>query len=168
MPTVMLAVWTAARSRCIGSGEADRMDFEGEGHYRLYRRRPTAPASAEPRLVHRGRRDRARLQPRGRRGRSSAKVVFKDMPIFYWPWLSVSRSTTSASRASCRRPIGSSTTSGLELTVPWYWNIAPNMDATIAPRLMTRRGVQLNSRVPLPRPRPTTASRASSTCPTTS
>ncbi|MEO5739002.1 MAG: LPS-assembly protein LptD [Burkholderiales bacterium] len=32
---------------------------------------------------------------------------------------------------------------GPELTVPFYWNIAPNYDATIAPRFMAKRGLQL-------------------------
>lgn len=30
--------------------------------------------------------------------------------------------------------------SGLELAVPYYWNIAPNRDATITPRALSRRG----------------------------
>ncbi|NLZ42106.1 MAG: LPS-assembly protein LptD, partial [Comamonadaceae bacterium] len=34
--------------------------------------------------------------------------------------------------------------SGVELLVPYYWNIAPNRDATIAPRLLTRRGLGLD------------------------
>ena len=36
-----------------------------------------------------------------------------------------------------------SNTTGFELTVPYYINIAPNHDATVAGRLMTKRGVQL-------------------------
>ena len=31
--------------------------------------------------------------------------------------------------------------SGVELAVPYYWNIAPNRDATITPRVITRRGL---------------------------
>lgn len=31
--------------------------------------------------------------------------------------------------------------SGLSLAVPYYWNIAPNRDATITPTIMTRRGL---------------------------
>ncbi len=31
--------------------------------------------------------------------------------------------------------------SGLEVSVPYYWNIAPNRDATITPRIVTRRGL---------------------------
>lgn len=41
--------------------------------------------------------------------------------------------------------IGLDNRSGLELTVPYYWNIAPNRDATIYPTLMTRRGVDLGA-----------------------
>jgi LPS-assembly protein len=32
---------------------------------------------------------------------------------------------------------------GLEVVVPYYWNIAPNFDATFAPTIYTRRGVAL-------------------------
>ena len=35
--------------------------------------------------------------------------------------------------------------SGLELLVPYYWNIAPNRDATLAPRIITRRGPGLDA-----------------------
>jgi LPS-assembly protein len=37
---------------------------------------------------------------------------------------------------------GTQNTTGFEVTLPFYWNIAPNYDATIAPRYMARRGVQ--------------------------
>ncbi|NJR72287.1 MAG: LPS assembly protein LptD [Gammaproteobacteria bacterium] len=40
---------------------------------------------------------------------------------------------------------GSSSRSGAELAVPYYWNIAPNTDATITPKIFTRRGMQLGS-----------------------
>jgi LPS-assembly protein len=35
--------------------------------------------------------------------------------------------------------------SGVELAVPYYWNIAPNRDATLTPRVMTRRGFGVDS-----------------------
>ncbi len=34
---------------------------------------------------------------------------------------------------------------GLELHIPWYWNIRPNLDATFVPRLTSKRGAQLQS-----------------------
>ena len=33
------------------------------------------------------------------------------------------------------------TRSGLSVAVPWYWNIAPNRDATLTPKVVTRRGL---------------------------
>ena len=39
--------------------------------------------------------------------------------------------------------IGLDNKSGLELTLPYYWNIAPNRDATFYPTLMSKRGVDL-------------------------
>jgi LPS-assembly protein len=38
---------------------------------------------------------------------------------------------------------GVSSSRGIELGVPWYWNIAPNQDAIIEPRYMERRGLAL-------------------------
>lgn len=38
--------------------------------------------------------------------------------------------------------IGSQNTTGFEVATPFYWNIAPNYDATITPRYMGRRGLQ--------------------------
>jgi len=35
------------------------------------------------------------------------------------------------------------TDSGIEVSVPYYWNIAPNRDMTLIPKLMSRRGIQL-------------------------
>lgn len=37
------------------------------------------------------------------------------------------------------------TGSGVELAVPYYWNIAPNRDATLTPSISTRRGFALGS-----------------------
>ncbi|MEJ7930308.1 LPS-assembly protein LptD [Ramlibacter sp. AN1015] len=39
--------------------------------------------------------------------------------------------------------VGLNNRSGLELTLPYYWDIAPNRDATLLPTVMSRRGVQL-------------------------
>ena len=35
--------------------------------------------------------------------------------------------------------------SGPEVSVPYYFNLAPNYDAVIAPRVSVRRGLQINS-----------------------
>ena len=41
--------------------------------------------------------------------------------------------------------VGSSSRSGTEIRLPFYWNIAPNYDATLTPRLLADRGWQFGS-----------------------
>ncbi|HKQ23501.1 MAG TPA: LPS-assembly protein LptD [Burkholderiales bacterium] len=74
----------------------------------------------------------------------NATVIFKGVPLLYSPYLDFSLSGT---RKTGLLPptIGSTGQSGFEVTQPFYWNIAPNRDATIAPRVLAKRGVLLNT-----------------------
>ncbi len=74
----------------------------------------------------------------------NATVVFKGLPVLYSPYLDFS---LSGRRKTGLLPptIGSTGQSGFEVTQPFYWNIAPNRDATIAPRVLAKRGVLLNT-----------------------
>lgn len=70
-----------------------------------------------------------------------ASVEFKGVPIFYTPWIAFSFSNQRQS--GLLAPLWStSTRTGFDFSVPYYWNIAPNRDATITPRYMTKRGYQ--------------------------
>ena len=71
-----------------------------------------------------------------------AVLEFKGVPILPVPAISF---PLSDKRKSGLLPptIGLDSLSGLEYAQPYYWNIAPNRDATITPVLMTRRGVAL-------------------------
>ncbi len=73
-----------------------------------------------------------------------ASIVFLDHTIFYSPYLSFSLHQQRKSGVLTPH-YGSSSTSGAELTVPYYWNIAPNRDATFYPRYMSKRGLQLGT-----------------------
>lgn len=68
-------------------------------------------------------------------------VKFKRVPIFYSPYLTfpLSDQRKSGFLAPSFRVSGST---GVEATVPYYFNIAPNYDATLALRPMSDRGVQ--------------------------
>jgi LPS-assembly protein len=72
----------------------------------------------------------------------NGRVEFKGVPILYLPYMSF---PLDGERKSGFLPpsIGSSTASGLELSVPYYWNISPDRDATITPKIFSRRGLQL-------------------------
>ena len=73
------------------------------------------------------------------------KLKFKGVPILYAPYLSFPISD--ARKTGILTPeIGSSDRSGTEIRVPWYWNIAPNYDAIITPRLLTSRGLQVEAK----------------------
>ncbi|MDX1507845.1 MAG: LPS assembly protein LptD [Woeseiaceae bacterium] len=72
------------------------------------------------------------------------KLRFKNIPILYAPYISFPISD--ARKTGVLTPeIGGAGRSGNEIRIPWYWNIAPNYDATITPRLLTSRGVQLQT-----------------------
>lgn len=75
--------------------------------------------------------------------RGSATHAFlyvKDTPVFYFPFVSFPISDERKS-GFLSPGIGNSTESGFITQLPYYWNIAANKDATIAPRLMSKRGV---------------------------
>ena len=72
------------------------------------------------------------------------KMRFKGVPILYAPYISFPISE--ARKTGLLTPeIGSSGRGGTEIRAPVYWNIAPNYDATITPRWLSRRGLQLQS-----------------------
>jgi LPS-assembly protein len=66
------------------------------------------------------------------------RCIFR-APILYSPWLSFSLNNERKS-GLLTPTAGSTSQGGAEFTQPFYWNIAPNMDATIAPRIMAKRG----------------------------
>lgn len=82
-----------------------------------------------------------------REGVGTARGVelrFQGVPILYAPYLSFPISD--ARKTGILTPeIGTAGRSGTEIRVPWYWNIAPNYDATITPRLLSDRGFQLQT-----------------------
>jgi LPS-assembly protein len=70
----------------------------------------------------------------------NASLTFKGVTILPVPYLTF---PLSGQRKSGFLPptVGIDTINGAELTVPYYWNIAPNRDATFYPTLMTKRGI---------------------------
>lgn len=73
-----------------------------------------------------------------------ARFKVGDVPIFYSPYMQLP--IGNKRRSGFLIPTGSySSNDGLEFSLPYYWNIAPNYDATITPQFMTHRGVKLNN-----------------------
>ena len=80
-------------------------------------------------------------------GQGTARNValkFQGIPFLYAPRLTFPLGD--ARKTGFLAPeIGSAGRSGNEIRAPFYWNIAENYDATLTPRLLTDRGIQLVS-----------------------
>jgi LPS-assembly protein len=136
----------AATKTTTAIGDAERVDFQGKDLYKLSHAtfstcKPGVGGNMPDWYADVG---ELTLDYRDNVGDArDAKIVFRSVPILYSPWLSFSLNNQRKS-GLLTPTFGSTNNSGLELTTPYYWNIAPNMDATISPRLMTRRGTQWN------------------------
>lgn len=75
---------------------------------------------------------------------TGALLSFKGVPLLPVPYISF---PLSDQRKSGVLPptVGLDTVNGSEVSVPYYWNIAPNRDATLTPTLMSKRGVNLGT-----------------------
>lgn len=71
-----------------------------------------------------------------------ATVRFFGTPVFYSPWLEFPLSNERKS-GFLTPTAGVTGVRGFELALPYYFNLAPNYDATLTPRVMTRRGLQI-------------------------
>ena len=71
-----------------------------------------------------------------------AKIEFKGVPILYLPYLSFPLGDERKS-GFLFPTIGDNSRSGIVLGVPYYWNIAPNMDFTAEPTEYSRRNIDL-------------------------
>uniref|UniRef100_A0ABX1PQA3 LPS-assembly protein LptD n=1 Tax=Aromatoleum anaerobium TaxID=182180 RepID=A0ABX1PQA3_9RHOO len=124
-----------------GSGQADVMRFEGENHYRLENATWSTCQADDPDWYIKARDleldyDREVGVVRG------GSVIFQDVPIFWWPWAEFP--LVGQRQSGFLSPtVGVSNKAGVDISAPYYWNLAPNYDATFAPRFMGRRGVQL-------------------------
>ncbi|HLU05126.1 MAG TPA: LPS assembly protein LptD [Woeseiaceae bacterium] len=124
-------------------GAADVLQISDDGTVNLDGvRYTTCPPESEDWLLQAGDID---LDTREGTGTArDVKLRFKGVPILYSPWLSFP--ITDARKSGVLTPeLGSAGRSGNELRIPWYWNIADNYDATITPRLLSDRGLQVGS-----------------------
>ena len=71
----------------------------------------------------------------------NVRLHFMGVPVLYTPFISFP--VTAARKSGFLFPdFGRSSKGGFEFATPYYFNLAPNYDLVLTPRLMTRRGVQ--------------------------
>ena len=127
-------------------GRAERIDFYDSARSSATRAEYTScprDTPAEPAWVLRT--DRVSIDLDSNEGVAEGAVLrFLNVPILALPSLSFPLSD--ARKSGWLPPsINTDNRSGIELSIPWYWNIAPQRDATLTPRLITRRGLGLDT-----------------------
>ncbi|MEB0162884.1 LPS-assembly protein LptD [Glaciimonas sp. CA11.2] len=124
-----------------GHGTAERYDFQDEDHARAITGTYTTCPGTNPDWYIKS----STMDIDSGRGEGLAHggvLYFKDVPILASPILSF---PLSSDRQSGFLPptIGATSTGGFEVSMPYYFNIAPNRDLTFTPNVITKRGVQL-------------------------
>ena len=71
----------------------------------------------------------------------NAKFVFGGVPLMYTPWIDFP--LNGDRKSGLMAPTVKIGSDGFELGVPYYFNLAPNYDATVKPHFISRRGLQL-------------------------
>ncbi len=124
-----------------GQGVADKLNFLDENRYQLEKAKySTCGIGQEAWWIHASELEINRSTEKG--AGYNAWIEFKGVPLLYTPYISFSLNNERES-GFLTPSFGTSNTRGVEFSAPYYWNIAPNYDATLTPRYMTRRGLQL-------------------------
>jgi LPS-assembly protein len=124
-----------------GRGFAKEMEVHPDGTVRLARVRYTScPAGNQDWMLQAS---SLKLDTDAQQGFAHQVVMrFKDVPIFYTPYIAFPLGD--ARQSGLLFPsFGHSGSNGYQLDVPYYFNLAPNYDATLTPGILSRRGVQL-------------------------
>ncbi|MDD2699910.1 MAG: LPS-assembly protein LptD [Sideroxydans sp.] len=124
-------------------GSAALMNLEGRNHQRfrsaVY---TTCPAGNDDWLIRMSTLEVDRDKQVG--VAYNARVEFKSVPFLYTPWMDFALNDDK--RSGFLGPVfGSTNSGGSEITLPYFWNIAPNLDVTLSPRFISKRGTQFNN-----------------------
>lgn len=129
-----------------GNGQAGRVDFIDQKHLTAHDASYTTcernnEASWEPAWTMRATRFDFDLDQEV--GVATGAVIrFKNVPILALP--EISFPLTDKRKSGFLPPtVGLSSVNGFQVQQPYYFNIAPNRDATLSPTLMSKRGVDL-------------------------
>lgn len=125
-------------------GYADAIDIDKEANIHLFKANYTTCAPLSDTWLLSAR--ELHLFPK--KGRATAKNIRLDVnefPIFYFPYFNYPIDKQRHS-GFLFPSYGSTSNSGLQFTVPYYWNIAPNYDFHFAARWLSERGTEGQSK----------------------
>lgn len=123
-----------------GSGRADRIELTGDKGALIGSTYSTCPPSQRAWELRAQRIDID--TERGMGTARNATVRIGKVPVLYVPWITFP--TDDRRRTGLLYPaVGLSSRNGFDYRQPIYLNLAPNYDATLTPRLMSKRGALL-------------------------
>lgn len=133
-------------ARTGAGGQASRIDFIGDQQLQAQAANYTScprDGSGDPAWLLSA--DKLDLNFATNDGRAEGAVLrFLGVPILVAPVLSFP--ATDERKSGWLPPsFNIDSRAGVDLAVPYYWNIAPNLDATFTPGFMTRRGASLQA-----------------------
>jgi LPS-assembly protein len=126
-----------------GNGAAEKAVLDDKSHAELTRSTYSTCDLHTPQWTFRAK-DMKLDQDEGIGRAHDVTFLVHDTPVFWLPYM---RFPLDDRRVSgfLFPDIGYTNERGLDLTTPYYFNLAPNYDATLFPRLMTERGLMLGA-----------------------
>ena len=127
----------------VSHGQASRIYFQGEGRYMAEDATyTTCPAGDSGWYLRASTYHADYEQSSG--NVSNSLVYFQNVPFFYTPYafFPLDKARHSGFLAPS---FGTSQLNGFQASVPYYFNLAPNYDATFTPMLYGKRGVSFNT-----------------------
>jgi len=125
----------------IAQGRAQQIERDSKARVKLWGATYSAcPPNAEAWKIK-----ASKIRLDSAEGIGTAKNItlrFKNVPILYAPVFSfpINNNRKTGFLAPSFRQAENT---GFEILIPWYWNLAPNLDATLTPRYMTQWGMQV-------------------------
>lgn len=124
-----------------GGGKAVKADILSRNHMRLADVTYSGCPCPEPSWYIKSSRVDLRFDENEGVARNGV-LFFKGVPILYSPYLSFP--IRKERKSGFLIPTyGTSSAGGFEISTPYYFNLAPNYDATLVPRYLAKRGTQL-------------------------
>src|SRR5690349_12317179 len=124
-------------------GSAERMEFLGPNHYKLFTARFTTCQPGQDDWFLEA--SQLELDYNNDEGKATGpRLRFFDHTVMGFPYATFPLESRRRS-GFLALYYSQTSTRGLEFGIPYYWNIAPERDATFTPVWMARRGFQLKS-----------------------